>query len=65
MNEKQKQANKRMRKQRMFRRAAGLGLLLACALIVFMASKGNNTAEKEATPIVFLVPMALALIFAK
>ena len=53
------------RQAQMFRRAAGLGLLLACALIVFMASKGNNTAEKEATPIVFLVPIALALIFCK
>lgn len=64
MNRRQAQ-RKQMRRQRLFRRAAGLGLLLVCALIVFMASKGNNTAEKEATPIVFLVPMALALIFAK
>ncbi len=66
MNAKQKQAQrKQMRKQRMIRRAAGLGLLILCTLIVFMASKGNNTADREATPIVFLIPIALALIFCK
>lgn len=66
MNAKQKQAKrKQMRKQRMIRRAAGLGLLLICALIVFMASKGNSPVDREATPIVFLIPIALALIFCK
>ena len=65
MNEKQKQANQRMRKQRMCRIIAGISLLLTCALIVFMASKGNSPIDREASAVVFLIPTALTLIFCK
>lgn len=66
MNAKQKQAQrKQMRKQRLIRIIAGVSLLLTCALIVFMASKGNSPLDREASAVVFLIPIALILIFAK
>lgn len=48
-----------------YQKLLGVVLLIACALILWLASTGTTPTDRDATPILFLGPLGLYLIFTK
>lgn len=53
------------RKKLIMQKVMGLVLLLICGVVIMMASTGANSADKDVTPILILVPLGLYLVFTK
>lgn len=53
------------RKKLIMQKIMGLVLLLICGVVIMMASTGANSADKDVTPILILVPLGLYLFFTK
>lgn len=53
------------RKKLIMQKIMGLVLLLICGVVIMMASTGANSADKDVTPILILVPLGLYLVFTK
>lgn len=53
------------RKKLIMQKVMGLLLLLICGVVIMMASTGANSADKDVTPILILVPLGLYLVFTK
>lgn len=53
------------RKKLIMQKVMGLLLLLICGVVIMMASTGVNSADKDVTPILILVPLGLYLVFTK
>lgn len=53
------------RKKLIMQKIMGLVLLMICGVVIMMASTGANSADKDVTPILILVPLGLYLVFTK
>lgn len=53
------------RKKLIMQKVMGLVLLLICGVVIMTASTGANSADKDVTPILILVPLGLYLVFTK
>jgi len=43
----------------------GVAILALCAVIMLMAAQGQSLEERDATPVLFLAPLGIALIVSK
>lgn len=51
--------------KRIEQRLMGIGLLLICAVVLWMCSKGINPEDQDVTAVVFLAPLGLWMLFTK
>lgn len=56
---------KRFTAQRKKQIAAGIGILIICAIVMLVAANGKSVEDRDITPVLLLAPMGIYLIFTK
>lgn len=51
--------------KQMEQKLMGIGLLLICAVVLWLCSKGATPVDQDATAVVILAPLGLWMLFAK
>ncbi len=66
MTKRTAKSNRRMRRKKLIeQRLMGLGLLACCALVLWLCHNGTTPADRDATVVLLLAPLALYLLFSK
>lgn len=53
------------RKKMVLQKLAGIVALVACVIIVIFAANGVKPEDADATPVLFMAPIGLCLLFSK
>lgn len=64
-NERSRKKYKGYQQKLIVQKLMGLGLLAICAFVVVMACNGVTAEDRDCTALLFLLPMALFLLFTK